>query len=179
MREKKEKLLKALQEKFGEWEIGAVYRNGEAEKLPMDILTILVTEYGNSLEDVMGEFFFMPEIEGQPEDVLRFNCIFTLTENLSAEQLPNLYEAAAILNYYTEAGTFAVNKAGGMLVYRNSIALPLDMEDEAALELIVTNVLFSMNVSERYVDILLQVNDGRMDIEDFRALLPQEASEEE
>lgn len=178
MKEKKKELLKALQEKFGEWEIGTVYRDGEAEKLPMDILTVLVTEYGNSLEDVMGEFFFMPETEGQTEEILRFNCIFTLTENLEEKQLPDLYEAAGILNYYTEAGTFAVNKTGGMLVYRNSLALPAEMDTEKALELIVTNVLFSMNVSERFVDILLQVNDGRMDIEDFRALLPEEAEEE-
>lgn len=172
MKERKEKLLKMLQAKMKEWEIESVYRDGKEEALPTDILTVLVTEYGNGLEDVLGEFFFMPAIEGQPEDAFRFNCVFTLTEELDAQNLPDLYEAIGTLNYYTETGTFAVNKAGGMLVYRNSIALPAEMEDEAAMELIEANVAFSLNVSERFADLLLRVNDGRMSMREFRGLLP-------
>lgn len=173
MKEKKVQLLKALQAKMKEWEIESVYRDGESEGIPMDILTILVNEFGSGLEDVLGEFFFMPEIEGIAEEALQFHCVFTLTEELIAQNLPELYEAIGLLNFYAEAGTFAVNKAGSMLVYRNSIVLPLEMDDETALELITTNIAASMNVSERFVDVIMRVNDGRMSMEEFRGLLPE------
>lgn len=172
MKERKAKLLKALQQRMKEWEIESVYRDAEEDQIPTDILTILLTEFGNSLEEIMGEFFFMPAIEGLEEDALRFNCILTLSEELDPMYLPMLYEATAILNYYTEAGTFAVNKAGGMLVYRNSIALPLETTDEEALELIAANTAFSFNVSEQFSEILLSISDGRMSIEELRELLP-------
>lgn len=172
MKERKEKLLKALQQRMKEWEIESVYREAEEDQLPTDILTILLTEFGNSLEEIMGEFFFMPAIEGIEEDSLRFNCILTLSEELDPEYLPSLYEAATVLNYYTEAGTFAINKAGGMLVYRNSIALPLDTTDEEALELIAANTAFSFNVSEHFSEILLSISTGNMTVEELRELLP-------
>lgn len=172
MKKRKEQLLKALQKRMKEWEIESVYRDGESEGIPMDILTILVNEFGNGLTDVMGEFFFMPEVEGIAEDALRFNCIFTLSEQLDTERLPELYEAIGLLNFYTEAGTFAVDKAGNMLVYRNSIVLSPELDDATALEQITINFAFSMNVSERFADVLVRVNDGRLSMEEFRGLLP-------
>lgn len=172
MKERKEKLLKMLQTELREWEIESVYRNGEEEELPADILTVLITEYGSNLDEVMGEFFFIPSIEGQQEDALRFNCVLTLTDELPSENLAGLHEAVATLNYYTEGGTFAVNKAGGMLVFRNSVVLPVEMEDAEVIKLIVANVAFSLNVSERFADVLLRVNDGRMSLREFRELLP-------
>lgn len=173
MNERKVQLLKKLQEQMKEWEMASVYRDSASENLPTDILTILINEFGNNMEDAMGEFFFMPAIEGREEDAFYFNCVLTLTENLTEERLPDLYEAIAILNYYTEAGTFAVSKAGDMLVYRNSIAVPLEMSDETALELISENIAFSLNASERFADVLFRVSDGRMSMEEFRGLFPE------
>lgn len=173
MKERKIQLLKKLQETLKEWEIASVYRDAEAETLPTDILTCLIDEFGNDLGDVMGEFFFMPKIEGREEDALYFNCVLTLTEDLMEPMLPNLYEAVGILNYFLETGAFAVNKTGEMLVYRNSIALPLEMDDEEALKLIVANVAFSLNVSEQFHDVLFRICNGRMSMEEFRGLLPE------
>lgn len=172
MKERKVKLLKMLQERMKEWDIASVYRDSESEKLPIDILTTLIEDFGNSLEDAMGEFFFMPKIEGREEDALYFNSVLTLSENLTEEMLPALYEAISILNYYTESGTFAVNKDGDMLVYRNSVALPLEMSDETVFEMILANVAFSINVAERFSDLLLRVCDHRMSIEELRGMLP-------
>lgn len=172
VKERKVQLLKQLQETLKEWEIASVYRDAEGETLPIDILTCLFDEFGNDLGDVMGEFFFMPKMEGREEDALYFNCVLTLTEDLMEPMLPNLYEAVGILNYYLETGAFAVNKAGEMLVYRNSLAVPLEMKDEDALELIAENVAYSVNVSEQFHDILFRVCDGRMSMEEFRGLLP-------
>ena len=173
MKKRKIQLLKKLQETLKEWEIASVYRDAEAETLPTDILTCLIDEFGNDLGDVMGEFFFMPKIEGREEDALYFNCVLTLTEDLMEPMLPNLYEAVGILNYFLETGAFAVNKTGEMLVYRNSIALPLEMDDEEALKLIVANVAFSLNVSEQFHDVLFRICNGRMSMEEFRGLLPE------
>lgn len=172
MKKRKIQLLKQLQERMNEWEIPSVYRDSEKEKLPTDILTTLITEFGNNMEDAMGEFFFMPEIEGRNEDALIFNCVLTLTENLAEGTLPDLYEAIALLNYFTESGAFAVNKEGDMLVYRNSIALPPEMSDEAALDMMLANTSFSINAAERFSDVLLGISDGRMSLEELKGMLP-------
>ena len=76
------------------------------------------------------------------------------------------------MNYYTEGGTFAVSKDGELLVYRNSVALPLEMSDETVFEMILANVAFSINVAERFSDLLLRVSDHRMSIKELRGMLP-------
>ena len=172
MKERKIQLLKSVQEKLKEWEITSLYRKSEEDNLPMDILTVLINDFGNGFDEVMGEFFFMPEVEGRIEDALCFHCVLTLSDTLMSETLSNLYEAIGTLNYVTETGQFAISRAGEMLVYRNSLALPLEMTDETDLELIMANVAFSLNVAEKFADIIARVNDGRMSIEEFRGLFP-------
>ena len=172
MKERKTKLLKMLQERMREWEMASVYRDAQAQQLPTDILTTLITEFGNGLEDAMGEFFFLPELEGREEDALCFNCVLTLAEDLVEDYVPALYEAIALLNYYMEAGAFAVNKEKTLLAYRNSLALPIELGDEAALDMILANIAYSINVAERFSDLLVQISDGRMSVEELKDMLP-------
>lgn len=172
MNERKIQLLKDLQKKLKEWEIDSLYRDSSTDEIPTDIVTALITEFGNGLDEVLAEFFFMPQIEGQEEDGLYFHSVFTLAENVTEEMLPRLYEAVSILNCFTETGTFAVTKDGSTLIYRNSIAMPLDIDDSAAEALIAANAMFAINVSEQFADALLKVTDGRMSMEEFRGILP-------
>ena len=60
MKEREIQLLKNLQKKLKEWEIDSLYRDSSKEQIPTDILTGLITEFGNSQEEVLAEFFFMP-----------------------------------------------------------------------------------------------------------------------
>ncbi len=83
-------------------------------------------------------------------------------------KVPRLYEAISILNCFTETGAFAVTKDGTTLIYRNSIAMPLDIDDSVAAELIAANAMFA--ISEQFTDALLKVTDGRMSMEEFRGI---------
>lgn len=85
-------------------------------------------------------------------------------------KVPRLYEAISILNCFTETEAFAVTKDGTTLIYRNSIAMPLDIDDSVAAELIAANAMFAINVSEQFTDALLKVTDGRMSMEEFRGI---------
>ena len=172
MKEREIQLLKNLQKKLTEWEIDSLYRDSSTGEIPTDIVTALITEFGNSQDEVLAEFFFMPEVEGRESDGLYFHSVFTLTEDVTEEMLPRLYEATAILNCVTETGTFAVTKAGNTLIYRNSIAMPLDTPDDMAEKLMAANAMFAINVSEQFIDMLFKVADGRMSMEEFQGLLP-------
>lgn len=172
MIERKIQLLERIQEKLKEWEITSLYRKSEEENLPMDILTVLINDFGNGMDEVMGEFFFMPKVEGRVEDALCFHCVLTLTDAMIQETLPDIYEVISTLNYVTETGHFAISRAGGMLVYRNTLAMPLEVPDETDLELIMANIAFSLNEAEKFVDVIARVRDGRMSIEEFRGLFP-------
>ena len=172
MKEREIQLLKNLQKKLKEWEIDSLYRDSSKEQIPTDILTGLITEFGNSQEEVLAEFFFMPEVDGQEADGLYFHSVITLSERVTEDMLPSLYEATAILNCFAETGTFAVTKAGNTLIYRNSVAMPPTIPDEDAAKLIEANTMFAINVSEQFIDALFKVADGRMSMEEFRGILP-------
>lgn len=172
MEEKKEMLLKKFQKMLDDLKFGTVYRDRKKETIPTDILTMIIPECGNDLVDIMAEFFFLPKMEGQEEEAFYFNSVMTLTENLTPEMLPALYEAIALANYYAGTGAFAVNKEGTTLVYRNSIAFFPDTEEEESMKQMETMTSYSLNAIERFLDILFKVCDGRMSMEEFRELLP-------
>lgn len=172
MEERKKQILKCVQEKMKEWEIESLYRVGKEENLPMDILTILMNEFGNDLQDVLGEFFFLPKVEGRTEDALCFQCVLTLQEDLPEEMLPQFYEVVASLNYITEAGGFAISRSGRMLAYRNCLTLPLETADATVVELIMANITHSINVGEKFAGVIAAIRSERISMDEFRELFP-------
>ena len=94
-KDRKRTILERLQAELTAEEVPAILRKKEEEDLPMDVLTVLLTEYGSRQDEVSGEFYFLPLANGA-EHVCYFSSytclIFDSHASLSALSFSVTYE---------------------------------------------------------------------------------------
>ena len=137
----------------------------------MDVLRVLVTEYGSDLTDILVEYSFIP-FEG-PDEVWYFSSVLTIETAVPAEGVPALSQAIARLNFVLPYGSFALSVDGKMLVYKSITALRSDCDDETLYKDIELSADTALLVPEQYTGLLLKVADGSLLISDFLDMLPQ------
>ncbi|MCR5402400.1 MAG: hypothetical protein K6E91_01085 [Butyrivibrio sp.] len=171
MEERKRSLLKRLEGFFSDDETVEEASVFTAEELnaPVDILRVLVTEYGAELTDVLAEYYFAPSEER--DDVWYFTSVINIDPAVPMEGITALSLAIAKLNFYIPYGSFAISGDGGLLVFKSVTALRSDSDDEKLykdIELAADNALF---IPEQYTELLSQVADGSLLLEDFLSML--------
>ncbi len=143
---------------------------GEELGTPMDVLRVLVLDYGAGLLDILGEYSFLP-LEG-PEEILYFSSVLTLLTNIPEAAVPALSGAISKLNFYLPYGSFCLSKDGSMLIFKAVSVLRSDHDDEKLyddIELAADTALF---IPESYLYQLQQVADGTLLLNDFISMLP-------
>ncbi len=138
---------------------------------PMDVLRILITDYGPGLTDVLAECYFLPL---QDTEVLYYDTVITILMDVPAEAVPALSGAITKLNFFLPYGGFALNGDGSMLVYKASAALLSKDDDEKLYEAMELSTDTAILTAESYTDLLSQVADGSLSLNDFLETLPQE-----
>ena len=144
---------------------------GEELGTPMDVLRVLVPDYGAGMLDILAEYTFLPVEE--PEEVMYFSSVLTLLIDIPGEAVPALSIAISKLNFYLPYGSFCLNKDGTMLIFKNVSLLRSDHDDEKiyeSIELAADNALF---IPEKHLYSLQQVAEGTLLLNDFLEMLPE------
>jgi len=162
-------LLERLRDVFIENSIAAILRT-PTEGIPMHILTTLHTEMGLRGEEIMGEFSFLPVATGE-EHMHYFSSMFTLTETMGKEKYPFLAQAAGILNMYLPVGAVVFAPEDGLMSFKYNAMIREDSTPEEAFDIINAAAGTSLRYTVMYIDIFLDMADGKAGMEEFNDLL--------
>ncbi|MBQ7614754.1 MAG: hypothetical protein IJU77_06875 [Butyrivibrio sp.] len=143
---------------------------GEELGTQMDILRLLIRDYGPGLMDVLAEFSFLPT-EG--DEVWFFNAVITILTDVPKEAVPALSGAISRLNFYLPYGAFCISADGSMLAYKASTALMASHDDEKIYENLEAAAETALLVPEQYTFSLEQIVNGKLLMNDFIKMLPQ------
>ena len=172
MGDRKLELLKKLEKSFADdpdIEEVSVFTKEELNA-PMDVLRMLVTDYGPGLIDVLAEFSFIP-FEGEAE-VWYFSSVVTIANNIPQHAVSSVAGAVSRLNFLLPYGSFGINPAGDTLVFKNVTLIKTADPDKNILdnmELAVDRALF---IPESHTDLLIGIAEGRVLLSDFIDSLP-------
>ena len=173
MADRKQVLLKRLEDFFKkdeELEEVSLFTAGELGT-PMDVLRVLVTNYGPGLIDVLAEYSFLP-LEG-PDEVWYFSSVITIKTGIPKDGVSPLAGAIARLNFYLPYGGFCLSADGDMLIYKSMTALRTDHDDDKLYEDMELSADTALLIPESYTDLRLRISDGRLLINDFISTLPR------
>ncbi len=173
MEKRKLELLKKLEEFFkNDDDVEEVSMfSSEELGIPVDMLRLLLTEYGPGLIDIFAEYTFIP-VPG-PDEVWYFSSIITIMTDIPKEGAVALAGAIARLNFYLPYGAFCLSSDGDMLIYKTVSALRADHDDQKLYEDIELAADTALLVPERYSYLLMQVAEGELLLNDFINSLPE------
>ncbi len=170
IKEFQDKILEDLKKEMESYDVPTVLRKKE-EGLPTDILTTLHREMGPKADEVMGEYYFMP-ITGDNADVHCFTVSLSLSEELSEDNVDVIEEAIRILNYYMIDGYFLISPDKSTLIYRATAMFKIDLPYERGMEMIQIVIGVALQVVDRWVNKLLDLDHGAMTLESFIKYMP-------
>ena len=173
MEDRKLELLKKLEKSFEDdpdIEEVSLFTKEELNA-PMDVLRMLVTDYGPGLIDVLAEFSFIP-FEGEAE-VWYFSSVVTIKNNIPKDAVSALAGAAARLNFFLPYGSFGINPSGDTLAFKNVTLIKTADPDKNVLESMELAVDRALFIPEGYSELLIGVAEGRVLLSDFIDSLPE------
>ncbi len=133
----------------------------EQEDEGTEILAVMLDEIEGYQTDALGEFFFMPSEEDA--EVQFFVNLITISEDLSQETLGELCIAISMLNTYITTGAFAVDPTSGSLIYKNSVAIPINISYEQTKDYVNMAMGISIELVDGIAYMLEEVNEGKRD----------------
>ncbi len=138
----------------------------EWEGRRFDVLTAIMTRFGEHLDTCMGEFFFRP-VAGDPEGGQYFCAVLSLRGDIPLKRIPELAFAVSITNFYLETGCFALNKPTDLLAYRNTRTFRGDTSEESILRECVLLMEEAYEIAAKYCTPLLALAEGSMTLTDY------------
>jgi len=166
----KDMFLNKLADLLKENEIAAMIRKKEENNLPTDMLAILLDDFSNDVIEATGEVFFAPVPDEAEYELL--NIVITLSEEVKAECLAELYRTIAAVNFYLESGAFAVSKDGSTLCYKKVLTLPKEgMSLERDFDTVETALASAITIGDMFSGMVMAVADGRMSSEEVYEMI--------
>ena len=172
-KDRKRTILERLQAELTAEEVPAIPRKKEEEDLPMDVLTVLLTEYGSRQDEVSGEFYFLPLANGA-EHVCYFSSVISLTETIDPQCLGAVCIAVAMINFYLEYGAYVVDAEGNLLAYKMVTPIFEEMDEEQFYATVDMNLAHALDAGEQFAGILLKLAEGACSLDDVMDLLPHD-----
>ncbi|MCR5809780.1 MAG: hypothetical protein K6G34_00010 [Lachnospiraceae bacterium] len=169
-RELEQKVLEALKEKIAEYGDESEIRHVTTSFGEVDILTAYFTRFGEHLDHVMGEFMFQDK-PGDPYGCRYFTAVLTLKEEIPLDNAPELTYALSILNFYIDAGCFAVNKPVDHLVYKNARLFSGDTEEAALMQECILEFEDSVETTLKYNTVVQALAEGSLGLEQFLSFI--------
>lgn len=160
------RMLEKLKKMFDDEAIAALIRDKD-EEVPVDILTVLLPEFGANMKEAYGEFFFSFVPEELKGDFISYNSMVTVSDEINVERKNELLEAMAMINFYLESGAFGVNAEGTQLVYKATATIPATLDEEAVYECVRVNTIRAISIADTFCDLLLNIMTGAMELEDI------------
>jgi len=169
-RELELRVFDKMKEKIARYGDECVIQHHQTDRGPVDILTAEFTRFGEHLDTVLGEFLFKT-IPGDPEGGKYFCSVLTLSDDFLVDQVPELAFALSIINFYIEAGCFALNKPTDLLVYKNTRTFPGDTPEEVLLKDCILEMEQAYEIAAKYSTIVLALAEGSLSLEQFMPLV--------
>ncbi len=139
----------------------------------LDVLTAILTRFGEHLDTCMGEYFFQP-VAGDPDQGQYFCAVISLKADVPLKQIPQLAFAVSITNFYLETGCFVLNKPTDLLAYRNTRTFRGDTPEEFLLRDCVLVMEEAREIASKYCTPLLALAEGSMTLEEYMELVKTE-----
>lgn len=161
MEEKKRELLKMLAEQLSDSDDidRAEFFTKEELEAPVDITRVIITDIGAELISVLGEFYFLPL---EDEEMLFFACGITVTDDIEDHEKTDLYSAVARINYLLPFGSFAMDEGGDNVVYRYTVPVLADSDDDTIRKIMLTSVDAAVSMVDRFESYLMLVQEGNV-----------------
>lgn len=159
-------VLKQMEKNLVENEIAAKFEEGNSDEPSR--LYVMFDNFGVSLADVVGQFYFEDHPEANGE-MLYLASLYLLSEVTVDEHFPELCHAIAIINSKMPCGCFTLSMDDKTLAYRlvTPVSSELSFEQlDTQLNAVMSN---SMNVSEGFCDLLFGVMNGELTAEDIKS----------
>lgn len=166
-------VLKKLQAEFERYQVPCILRKPEEDlKVNIPILTTLHRPMGRSQEEVMGEYYFFP-ISVKESEGYYFTIMLTISEELTEELYTVFSAVSSILNFYLPFGAFVLNRQTQILAFKHTVIIPAVYENEEAYKLADKGVGGALDVVDRYVDILEDIEKGKATFQDFLEIMSE------
>ena len=132
----------------------------------LDVLTAVLTRFGEHLDTCLGEFFFRP-VDGDPDEGQYFTVLITLRNDIPVENVPELAYALGIINFYVETGCFTLNKPADLLVYKNTRIFAGDTHAETMIKDCVLLMESAYETASKYCTPVFALAEGSMGLMEF------------
>lgn len=133
-----------------------------------DTLIVEHLELGNIEEDIVGQYFFLPESNEIP--TYHFFCIsMVLTDQLNYAVSDVLVQAIARINNVLPKGAFFAGAEEGNLIFRHTATMPAGYTKEQMLEMAKNEMITCLIYVSLWIDILFALNEGEANMQEFDA----------
>lgn len=166
----KKEILLSIKDMLIEDEVAAKYSEAGEEGSPIRMVNALIDEMTNNGNPGMGEFFFMPAVEGAEEYAI-LQSVVTFEEEIEARTRANFDGVASVINFYLESGAFAGDVDGSNYVLKTSVMLPLDGDMETLKAIACLNASQAILTATAYCNLFIKVAEGDMTIDEVKALV--------
>ncbi len=158
---RRHELLEDLCRELNDGQIAAVVRKEEGAP---EMVSAILDELGDADMDITGDFFFRP-LQTEDDAAWVFISLFTISNELPPERLPDLYEAMSYVNFNLPAGSFSIDKDHGFFCYVLSSLIRGDMENADIFREMDIAVGNAFAISDSYIGILSDVLNGKIGAE--------------
>lgn len=160
-------ILRTLEQGFSEDGLFVEFFS-KADSNFSDILMVEHSGIGYWEEDVISQYYFLPEEGSNPAN--HFFCsTIILTDDLNYAASNVLADAIAQINYILPKGIFFISAEKGNLVYRYTASLSSKLNSEELLTMIKNEILSSLFSVSLWYDILMELNNENADLKDFKS----------
>ncbi len=143
--------------------------NGEdiAEGEKTEILTILLEDLPGPGTDAMGEFFFLPSLQG--DEIQVFMNLITVDEEIDKDRLSELLVAIMVLNNHIPVGAFGIDFEQNNIIYRHTYEMPHPSSDKSLRNAVDLSMTLAVSMVKEFAYMLVDVNAGERDAESIAA----------
>lgn len=142
------------------------------EGLPTYILSVLLGEIGEMNNEVFGEMYFLPTPYEHPEADI-FTVVYNIEAEISNDYFECLEKAVNAMNFYLPIGAAVLDKKRGILSFKYASMIPRRFEKDDFYRTMRIAAKYALIYIEPFVDALVDMSRGFMDIEGFYSYLSQ------
>ena len=147
-----------------------IYQKQGQDQAPMDIVHILIKNYGLLSLPAAGTFYFLPVAN---DEMMYFSCEIEYAEEMQQGQLPEVCQAVAAINYCLPYGNYCVDVTSGALKYRLSVPIIADITYEELMGQLNLLVAHTLEMGEKYSYLLTELGYDNIELDDVLSALPE------
>lgn len=159
-----DRVLKRLAAELQEVMVPAMVRDKD-EVIPSPVLTVMYSEVGSELNEVIGEYTFLPV--SVDDEVQIFSSIVTMTDELPDNNLDELRKAVSRLDFYLPLGSIGMDIEDKRLGFKFGVPIPVTTSEDTLFELINMYITTGYMQVDRYIGMLLKIAQGEAKAEEL------------